>query len=151
MSALLKPAFRTAAPNDADREMARESSRRLAPYLGTRADVVPEGRAGAEPITLPPSVLELLFTILNEMAEGNAVTLIPIHAELTAEQAAEILNVTPPYVNALMDSGELPGRAGAQRRVPFRDVLEYKQKADARQARLLDELAAEAQELGMGY
>ena len=157
MTTVLKKRSQTVTPTEADTLAARDSSRRLAPYLAKkrkmRVQVVPEGgRTEEEPLTLPAPALDLLFTILTEMAEGNAVTLIPIHAELTTQRAADLLNVSRPFVVDLLEKGEIAYRkVGTHRRILFRDLMEFKQRSDAKRKKALDELVAEAQEEDMGY
>jgi excisionase family DNA binding protein len=93
-----------------------------------------------------------LLEILNQMAQGNAVTIIPIHAELTTQQAADVLNVSRPFVIKLIEDKALPCKmVGTHRRVLFSDLMAYKRAIDAERLKVLDELAAQAQELGMGY
>jgi excisionase family DNA binding protein len=155
MSTLLSETVETIAPTEADTQLARESSRRLAARLGkqpsVRLQVLADGEP-AETIVVPASALRLLLHVLTEMAQGNAVTLIPIHAELTTQQAADLLNVSRPFLVSLLESGQIPYRkVGTHRRVLFRDVMAYKQKTDAERLKALDELAAQAQELKMGY
>ena len=156
MATQLPENFETVAPSEADAQLARESSRRLASRkLGRRASVriqlLDDGVKG-EPISVPASALRLFQHLLAEMSQGNAVTLIPTHAELTTQQAADLLNVSRPYLVKLLDEGKIPSRTvGKFRRVRFDDLLVYKQKDDAARAKILDQLTAEAQELGMGY
>jgi excisionase family DNA binding protein len=157
MTTLLKKRPQTVTPSEADSLEARDSSRRLASYLAKnqklRVQVVPEGvQAQEESLPLPAPVLDLLFAILTEMAEGNTVTLIPIHAELTTQQAANLLNVSRPFVVELLEKNEIPHRkVGTHRRILFRDLMEFKQRSDAKRKKALDELVAEAQEEDMGY
>ncbi len=134
---------------------ARQSSRQLASYLGTgqrlALRIVADDRP-RELLAVPREALKLLSHILAEMAQGNAVTLIPIHAELTTQEAADILNVSRPYVVRLLEEGHIPyHKVGTHRRVLLRDLMAYKKRSRVESAQALDELAAQAQELDMGY
>jgi len=101
-------------------------------------------------VTIPSAAFRLLVTILAEMASGNAVRLIAHHAELTTQEAAELLNVSRPYLVRLLDDGRIPfHRVGTHRRVLFKDVMTY--KVEHRRARgvALDALSRLDQELGL--
>lgn len=155
MATLIPENFETVAPSEADARLALESSRRLATRkFGKRSSVRirVEGDDNAEPVVVPASAVRLFLHLLTEMSQGNAVTLIPTHAELTTQQAADLLNVSRPYVVKLLDEGKIPSRTvGKYRRVRFDDLMAFKRKDDDARAKILDELASEAQELGMGY
>lgn len=108
------------------------------------------GDCGDERINLPEGVVEQLLEILSEMARGNSVTLVPIKAELTTQQAANILSVSRPYLIKLLDEGRIPARrVGTHRRVRAEDVFKYKGHVAAERARTLDEMAKLGQELGL--
>jgi excisionase family DNA binding protein len=141
-------------PSPTDAVLAGESARRLAPRLaranGTMQLSVVEPNGQSEAVAIPTSAFRLLVTILAEMANGNAVRLIPHQAELTTQEAAELLNTSRPYLVRLLDDGRIPfHRVGTHRRVLFKDVMEY--KVEHRRARrgALNRLSALDQELGL--
>jgi excisionase family DNA binding protein len=144
-------------PTLEDADLARQSSRALSRFAGRQAQVSirvqSEGEhPEVESVVIPVSAFRLLMDVLNQMSQGNAVTIIPVHAELTTQQAAELLNVSRPFVIKLIEDRELPCKmVGTHRRVQFSDLMDYKRKIDAERLRVLDDLAAQAQELGMGY
>jgi excisionase family DNA binding protein len=141
-------------PTDTDLAIAKESSRRLAAYLEQPGGLRFEVKIGprSEELVLPPSALRLLLRVLTEMGQGNAVTLTPLRAELTSQQAADLLNVSRPHLVKLLDEGEIPSRkVGSHRRVLLEDLLSYKRALHARRQAALEELAGLSQDLGMGY
>ena len=156
MATLIPENFETVAPTEADTLLARESSRRLATHkLGRRSSVriqLLDDTGEAETLAVPESALRLFLHLLNEMSQGNAVALIPTHAELTTQQAADLLNVSRPYMVKLLDEKKLPCRTvGKYRRVRLNDLMVFKRKDDDARARILDQLTAEAQDVAMGY
>lgn len=142
-------------PKEHDIALANKSSKELAALFPRKEKdfqmVVKVDKKEAK-ITFPFSAIKLLHQILTQMAEGNAVTLIPIHAELTTQEAANLLNVSRPFLIKLLDKKEIPfHKVGTHRRIRFIDLLHYKSKADKISQNALDELVKQAQELGMGY
>jgi len=138
-------------PTEAEARLASESGRRLSRYAQRDLKLQIAGKHG-QTIKLPASAVRLLVRLLSEMAAGNAVTLVPIHAELTTQQAAKALGVSRPFLVKLLDEGSIPSRkVGTHRRVLLRDLMAYRQKTDQNRLKALDELAAQAQELRMGY
>lgn len=147
-------ALRTGPPSKEDVELARASGQRLAPLArrGRPLTLRVRDAGQEETIELPAGAVKLLQAILEDMASGRAVTIVPQNAELTTQQAADFLNVSRPFLIQLLEQNKLPFRlVGTHRRVRFEDVLQFKESIDADRRKVLDQLAAEAQELKMGY
>lgn len=109
--------------------------------------------AGGEAVELPRSVREVLVRVVRELAQGNAVTVLPVHAELTTQEAADLLNVSRPYLIGLVDQGMLPctRTVGNHRRLRLADTLAYKRVRDAERRAALDKVCTEAERLGLRY
>lgn len=134
---------------------AAEAAERLASHL--RCHPTPAGRvalvvddAPETKVTVPAAAFKLFVEVLDELARGNAVTVAPVHAELTTQQAAELLNVSRPYLIGLLEAGTLPYRkVGTHRRIRLADVLTYQQADEERRRSIQRALTNEAEELGL--
>jgi excisionase family DNA binding protein len=92
----------------------------------------------------------MLAQVLDLLANGQGVQIIPKDAELTTQQAADVLNVSRPYVIGLLESGQIPFRkVGRHRRITFEALMEYKRKDDLQRRAAADDLADLSQELGL--
>ncbi len=143
-------------PTQHDIETALRSSKELAALLPRteKKDVQFVVRKDKQEfiIAIPPGAVRLLLNILTQMSEGNMVTLVPIHAELTSQEAASLLHVSRPFLVRLLENGEIPyHKVGTHRRIKLSDLLAYKKKMDATSRKAREELTREAQELGLGY
>lgn len=103
-------------------------------------------------VTVPSDALRLLVEVLAQIANGNAVTVAPVHAELTTQQAADLLNVSRPFLVKLLEEEKIPHRrVGNRRRVMLSHLITYQQIDHAERATAADRLTAEAQRLGLDY
>lgn len=113
-------------------------------------DITVMAEGSAETIRLPRNVAHLLQEILANTAAGQAVSVIPMSAELTTQQAADLLNVSRPHVIKLMDEGILKGhKVGTHRRLYATSVQNYKHHRDIKQRAAADALSALSEELGL--
>ena len=143
-------------PDKATASLAAQAAAQLERLLLHRADMpaasVPLVGDDGTTLDIPCHALRLLVGILAETANGNAVTVVPVHAELTTQQAADLLNVSRPYLVKLLDQQKIPHRrVGNRRRVLLTDLLDYKHRDDAERRAVADRLTAEAQNLGLDY
>ena len=149
MTDLMEPTGAPVVPDETDSELAATASRELA--RAAKASISVRLDDGTD-LQLPKLVTPLLIKILTEMAQGNTVTLIPLHAELTTQEAANLLNVSRPFLNKMLDRGELKcHKVGTHRRVKFSDLEEYRLKREQDRDAAMEALAQQAQDLGMGY
>lgn len=141
-------------PSAQDADLARTSGQVLARYAKSARPMkfrVAEGR-NEQTVELPAGAVALLMDVLEAMAAGRGVTRIPENAELTTVQAANMLNVSRPYLIKLLEEGEIPHRkVGKHRRILMEDLIAYKARDDQERQAVLDELARKAQEQGYGY
>jgi excisionase family DNA binding protein len=145
----MEPPGAPVVPDESDSELAATASRELS--RASKASITVRLDDGTD-LVLPKLVTPLLIKILTEMAQGNAVTLIPLHAELTTQEAANLLNVSRPFLNKELDRCELKfHKVGTHRRIKFSDLEDYRQKRERQRAADMEALAEQAQELGLGY
>lgn len=154
MSLLPSTGFETIAPSASDRLLALKflgalESHKLPKKKPIRLRL-PDVKTPA--LDVPAPAFQLFIQLLTELSQGHAVSLIPNQTELRTQEAADLLNVSRPYLVKLLDDGQIPSRkVGEQRRVRLDDLLVYKRKDDAEREKVLAALAADAQEQGLGY
>jgi len=125
---------------------------RAHPTPTARVRICPDDAGDETQVVVPAEAFRLFVEILAELANGNAVTVAPVHAELTTQQAANILNVSRPFLVGLLEDNKIPfRRVGNRRKVLLADLLEYKRLDDQYRDDVLRQLTAEAEELGLGY
>ena len=147
------------APDEAEAEQAARAAVVLQAYVKGHADAVASlqlhsaDQPNDQPtIVLPAPAVSLLSEILVELANGHNVTVAAPHSELTSQQAADLLNVSRPYLVGLLEKRAIPfRRVGNRRRVRVTDVLAYRRREELERRRILDELTAEAEHLGLEY
>ena len=142
----------SAIPSEAEATLARETKQALSLHLsGTSSlDLLTMDVASEPTIRIPATAARLLVQILDEMGQGNAVKVIPVHPELTTQEAAELLNVSRPTLIQLLREGHIEFRkVGTHRRVRLDSLMVYKRKLHAGRVAALAELSAYDQELGI--
>lgn len=104
---------------------------------------------GGEEIPIPESVYQVLRQVIHLMAAGQAAYLVPLHRELSTQEAAELLNVSRPFLSKLLDQREIPFvQVGSHRRIHFKDLMEYKDRRVVRRREALSELTQLSQDEG---
>lgn len=142
-------------PNLEEIDAARTAARRFSKLnLGLPISFIPEakqaGAAQVEPITIPANIFRTIIKMLVEMGNGNAVAVVSVSAELTTQQAADLLNVSRPHLIKLLEQKRLPYRmVGTHRKLPAHDVLNYRDKIIAARRAALAEMIELDRELGL--
>ncbi len=146
-------------PDEQAAEQAADAVEQLTTFLRahptptTHVQLVSEDTTEAPTSIVVPAVAFRFFVeVLAELANGNAVTVAPVHAELTSQQAADLLNVSRPYLIKLLDEGQIPyRRVGNRRKIRLTDLLEYKKRDEAHRREIADRLTREAESIGLEY
>ena len=141
-------------PGDVDTEVAGRAARRISDYLSSHPgeDLIEAlGEVGADDaLVIPRPTVVMLAQVLSLLESGHGVQIIPKDAELTTQQAADVLNVSRPYIIGLLESGQIPFRkVGRHRRITFEALMEYKRQDDLKRRAAADDLADLSQELGL--
>lgn len=139
-------------PTDDEMEKASEA-------MGVFARALKEGGApirinsdgDEKQIDFPHALGQLVLDLLAHVARGEMVTFVPYGAELTTQQAADLLNVSRPFLVKLLEAGDIEHhKVGSHRRVPVEKLLEYKEKRDHARSESLSELQRLGQEFDAG-
>lgn len=100
-------------------------------------------------VALPATIFHLLQAAVHHLAQGQAVKLVPTDQELTTQQAADLLNISRPYLVKLLEQGEISyTKTGTHRRIRFTDLMNYKAHRDTQRAEALTHLTQLSQDLG---
>ncbi len=103
-------------------------------------------------ITIPKKALSLLSEIIQNMAEGKTISVVPSDTELSTQQAADFLNVSRPYLIKLLESYKIPyKKVGSHRRILLQDIIHFKEKLAHEREAQLNFLSSQAQDLNLGY
>lgn len=146
----LKEPFADRLPDVSEMESARQAHDLLAPFTGFTAPMSLTIKTPADTATfdLQPAVAQMLVDLLRHIKSGRSVTLLGTGAVLTTQQAADMLNVSRPFLIGLIDRGDLPAsKVGRHRRIAAQDVLAYKRRRDAARGAALDALFADSGDL----
>ena len=143
-------------PSQEEAALAKLCSQELAGVLATNGDEQNfsfTDKSGIKhDIVLPKAALNLFVEVLTQLGEGNIVQITPIHAELTTQQAADMLNMSRPSLIKRLDEEIIPvSRTGNRRKVAYADVMAYKESLLEKRLASLEELSALDQEIDMGY
>lgn len=141
-------------PGEIDAEIARRTARRISDYLARNLDADPieikvEGD-DSEVLVVPRAGAALLAQVMDTVAQGQGVAVIPSGAMLTTQQAADVLNVSRPYLIGLLEAGKIEYHlVGRHRRIPFAAVMGYQRVSQRAAREAADELSNLSQDLGL--
>lgn len=141
-------------PGEVDAEVAERAARRIRDYLASHPDddlIEALDEVGdADALVIPRPTAILFAQILGALADGKGVQIVPKQMELTTQQAANLLNVSRPYLITLLESGKIPFRkVGRHRRVTVEALMAYQRRDDAERRAVADELTALSEELDL--
>ncbi|WP_339056644.1 helix-turn-helix domain-containing protein [Candidatus Regiella endosymbiont of Tuberolachnus salignus] len=143
-------------PTQKEAALAKLCSLELSAGLETKAESqtmsLTDRKGGIHTMTMPVNALRLFVDMLTKLGEGNTVKLVPVSAELTTQEAADLISVSRPTLIKLLDEGEIPyRRVGNRRKVKFSDLRVWQQQIENKRLKALSELSSLDQALGLGY
>ncbi|WP_025740452.1 helix-turn-helix domain-containing protein [Salinivibrio socompensis] len=146
----------TKLPSAEDIALAKLSSQELSAVMETNGEAqkinVVDKSGKTHEVTIPSSALNMMIEVLTQLGHGNSVSITPIHAELTTQEGADMLNMSRPTFIKLLDANEIPySRKGNRRKVAYADLMAYKNRLEEKRLAALAELSALDQEMDMGY
>lgn len=96
----------------------------------TRMDSIHVRLKDGTELPLPKAATPILMHLLTEMARGNAIALIPVPADMTTQEAANLLTIGHARLVGLLEDGQIPfGQAGTQRRIKLTDLQAYQERS----------------------
>jgi excisionase family DNA binding protein len=139
-------------PTEVEVKRASEAARALATALTSKGLPFSVDRNGGRTdIDLPPALGQLVLDVLTHVARGEMVTFVPYGAELTTKEAADLLNVSRPFLISLLETGKIGfHKVGSHRRIRACDLLEFRAQRDAARSAALKELQRLGQEFDEG-
>lgn len=154
MNALAKDAFSGRLPSQMEIANADQLRQILASIINdneeTTLNVVHEKGTPAEPITLTPAIAQTFLEVLRLISSGSGFMMIPVTAELTTQQAADLLNVSRPFLIKLLEENQMKfHKVGRHRRIKAEELFAYKAKRDTARAAALGDMAALDAEAGL--
>ncbi|WP_137132226.1 helix-turn-helix domain-containing protein [Rhizobium sp. FY34] len=148
MLALLDQVREPVTATETEAVIARKAAERLQAVAEAQQDITIHIEGSRVAVPLPARAVELMFTVLSAMANGQPISVIPQQAELSTKQAADFLNVSRPFVVKLIDEGSLPARkVNRHRRIKFADLVAFEKKSQSDRMDALAEMARETREL----
>lgn len=132
-------------PSADEKSTANQLRKVLAAHIasgGSKLKVIDEDAREPLEVTLGPALSSLFMEVLRHVGRGDAVTIVPVGQMLTTQQAADILNVSRPFLISLLDKGEIAySLVGRHRRIEAEHLFAYKKARDEKRGRALARLA----------
>lgn len=103
---------------------------------------IADEKGKTQPITLSPALAQSFLEVLRLVSSGRGFQLIPLDSQLTTQEAADLLNVSRPYLIKLLERNDIAfERVGRHRRIKASDLIKYKENRDENRANALADLA----------
>ncbi len=106
--------------------------------------------ADGERLELPESMYDALRQVADALSSGMGVSVAPLSAMLTTQEAADYLGISRPTLVRILERGEIPmEKPGRHRFVRLKDLVEYQERMKVQRRDALGQLVADAEEDGL--